>query len=79
MATTLAAVLVVSVVGILMIGPPLTSSSAAMQQERTLETKYIREHLPIRVKIKKEKEESFKDSGSASVQTGFAKNLSTAQ
>lgn len=61
LATTLAAAVVVSVVGFLVIGPRLTASSAATQEERVLETKYIREHLPIRVKIKKEKEESFKN------------------
>lgn len=59
-AQAIAAALVVSVIGVLLIGSRLWSTSAAFQ-ERTLETKHIREHLPIRVKIKKEKNESFKD------------------
>ena len=58
-AKNLATVLVLSVAGVLVIASRLTSSSAAMQ-ERVLDNS-IREHLPIRVKIKKEKEESFKD------------------
>lgn len=59
-AKTQAAALVLSVLGVLIMGARLMPSNAAIQ-ERTLETKHIREHLPIRVKIKKEKEESFKD------------------
>ena len=59
LAKTLATALALSVVVTLMMGSRLTSSSAAMQ-ERILENK-IREHVPIKFKIKKEKEESFKD------------------
>lgn len=59
MANTLAAVLVLLVVGVLLIASRLTSSSAAVQ-ERILEDG-VREHVPIKIKIKKEKEESFKD------------------
>ena len=55
LAKTLAAALVLSVVGVLMIG----SSSAAFQ-ERIFENK-IPAHIPIKIKIKKEKEASFKD------------------
>src|SRR5215211_2313123 len=58
LATTLAAALILSVVGLLMIGPRLSSSSAALQ-ERSFENK-IPAHIPIKIKIKKEKEESFK-------------------
>lgn len=60
LAKTIAAAIVLSVVGVLMMGPRLTRSNAALQ-ERSIETSNIREHLPIRVKIKKEKEPSFKD------------------
>ena len=56
---TLAAVLVLSVIGVLMFGSRLNSSSAAVQ-ERIFENK-IPAHIPIKIKIKKEKEESFKD------------------
>lgn len=59
LAQTLAAALVLSVVGVLMTGSRLTSSSAAFQ-ERVFENK-IPAHIPIKIKIKKEKEESFKD------------------
>ena len=58
-AKTLAAALVLSVVGFLMIGSRLNSSSAAVQ-ERSFENK-IPAHIPIKIKIKKDKEESFKD------------------
>lgn len=59
LAQAVAATLVVSLVGVLLIGSRLTSSSAAFQ-ERAFENK-IPPHIPIKVKIKKEKEESFKD------------------
>lgn len=58
-AKTLAAALVFSVVGVLLTASRLTSSSAALQ-ERIFENK-IPAHIPIKIKIKKEKEESFKD------------------
>ena len=59
LAKTLAAGLVLSVVGFLSMASRVTSSSAAFQ-ERILENG-VREHVPIKFKIKKEKEESFKD------------------
>jgi hypothetical protein len=59
LAKTLAAALVLSVVGLLMLGSRQTSSSAALQ-ERIFENK-IPSHIPIKIKIKKEKEESFKN------------------
>src|ERR1700752_43787 len=59
LAKILAAALVLSVVGILMTASLLTSSSAALQ-ERVFENK-IPAHIPIKIKIKKEKEKSFKD------------------
>ena len=59
LAKTLAAALVLSIVGVLMTASPLTSSSAAWQ-ERAFENK-IPSHIPIKIKIKKEKEQSFKD------------------
>src|SRR5215207_10376683 len=59
LAKTLAAALVLSVVGVLMTASRLTSGSAALQ-ERAFENK-IPAHIPIKIKIKKEKEESFKD------------------
>lgn len=55
---TLATVVVVSVVGILTAS--LLSSSSASLQERIFENK-IPSHIPIKIKIKKEKEQSFKD------------------
>jgi hypothetical protein len=58
-AKTLAAVLVLSVVGVLVLASRPTPSNAALQ-ERILENG-VREHVPIKFKIKKEKEESFKD------------------
>jgi hypothetical protein len=57
-AKTLAVALVLSVVGVLMTASRLTSSAAF--QERIFENK-IPAHIPIKIKIKKEKEESFKD------------------
>jgi hypothetical protein len=59
LAKILSAALVLSVVGILMIASLRTSSSAAFQ-ERIFENK-IPSHIPIKIKIKKEKEQSFKD------------------
>jgi hypothetical protein len=59
LAKTLAVALVLSVAGVLMMATRLTSGSAAMQ-ERVFENK-IPSDIPIKVKIKKEKEESFKD------------------
>ena len=59
LAKTLAAALVLSVVGFLAVASRLTSSSAALQ-ERVFENK-IPTHIPIKIKIKKEKEKSFKD------------------
>src|SRR5688572_7360432 len=59
LAKTLAAALVLSVVGVLMTTSRLTSGSAALQ-ERIFENK-IPAHIPLKIKIKKEKEESFKD------------------
>jgi hypothetical protein len=58
-AKTLAVALVLTVVGVLMLASRLTSSNAALQQ-RILENG-VRQHVPIKIKIKKEKEESFKD------------------
>ncbi len=59
LAKALAVVLILSVVVILITASQLTWSSAAMQ-ERVLENK-TRKEVPIRLKIKKEKENSFKD------------------
>ena len=59
LAKILAAALVLSVVGVLMTASPLISGSAALQ-ERIFENK-IPSHIPIKIKIKKEKEKSFKD------------------
>jgi hypothetical protein len=59
LAKALAVVLILSVVVILITTSQLTWSSAAMQ-ERVLENK-TRKEVPIRLKIKKEKEKSFKD------------------
>ena len=56
---TLASALVLSVVCVLIIASRLSPSSAALQ-ERIFENK-IPAHLPIKIKIKKEKEQSFKD------------------
>src|SRR5215210_6289756 len=49
LATTLAAALILSVVGLLIIAPRLSSSSAAVQ-ERSFENK-IPAHIPIKIKI----------------------------
>jgi hypothetical protein len=59
LAKTLAATLIVSVIGVLLMASRLTPGSAALQ-ERIFENK-IPAHIPIKIKIKKEKEESFKD------------------
>jgi hypothetical protein len=59
LAKSLAAALVLSVVAVLIMGSRLSSSSAAFQ-ERIFENK-IPAHIPIKIAIKKEKEESFKD------------------
>lgn len=59
LAKSLAAAIVVSVVAILMIASRLSPTSAALQ-ERIFENK-IPTHIPIKIKIKKEKEKSFKD------------------
>ena len=59
LAKILAAALLLSIVSILMTAS-LPSSSSAAFQERIFENK-IPAHIPIKIKIKKEKEESFKD------------------
>ncbi len=59
LAKSLAVALVLSVAGVLIMASRLTPSSAALQ-ERIFENK-IPAHIPIKIKIKKEKEESFKD------------------
>jgi hypothetical protein len=59
LAKSLAAALVLSVVAVLMIASRLSPSSAALQ-ERIFENK-IPAHIPIKIKIRKEKEKSFKD------------------
>lgn len=59
LAKTLAATLVLSFVGVLLTASRVTPGSAALQ-ERMFENK-IPAHIPIKIKIKKEKEESFKD------------------
>ena len=56
---TLAAALLLSVVGVLIVSSYLTPSTAAAQ-ERVFENKRPA-HIPIKIKIKKEKEKSFKD------------------
>jgi hypothetical protein len=55
----LTAALILSVVGILMTASLRTSGTAALQ-ERLFENK-IPSHIPLKIKIKKEKEQSFKD------------------
>ena len=57
--TTLAAALIISIVGFLIVASRVSSSSVPIQ-ERIFENK-IPTHIPIKIKIKKEKEESFKD------------------
>lgn len=51
---------VLIMVTVFLMKPPLTSSTAAMQGERVFENA-IPENAPIRIKIKKEKEKSFKE------------------
>jgi hypothetical protein len=59
LAKSLAAALLLSVVGVLMIAPRLSPSSAALQ-DRIFENK-IPTHIPIKIKIKEEKEKSFRN------------------
>ncbi|HKV36639.1 MAG TPA: hypothetical protein VJP89_20020 [Pyrinomonadaceae bacterium] len=59
LAKTLAASIVVSVIGVLIIASRPTLSSAAWQ-ERILDSS-VKQDVPIKIKIKKDKEESFKD------------------
>src|SRR5690242_13056397 len=73
LATTLAAALVFSVVGILMVAPRISSTSAALQ-ERVFDNK-IPVHIPIKIKIKKEKEESFKNLNNEKWTTEFELEL----
>src|SRR5881394_75142 len=47
-------------VGIFLMKAPVTSSIARVQEERVFENE-IPENAPIKIKIKKEKERSFKD------------------
>jgi hypothetical protein len=59
LAKTLAAKVIVAVVAVLMLASRQTSSNAAFQ-ERTFENK-IPPHIPIKIKIKREKEQKFKE------------------
>lgn len=59
LAKTLAAITMLTVVGVLMLAPRQTPSSAAFQ-ERVFENR-VPAHIPIKIKIKKEKEQSFKN------------------
>jgi hypothetical protein len=59
LAKTLAVALALSIAGVLMMASRSTSGSAAMQ-ERVFEDK-IPSHIPFKIKLKKEREESFKD------------------
>ncbi|HXQ71679.1 MAG TPA: hypothetical protein VN844_14390 [Pyrinomonadaceae bacterium] len=74
LAKILAAALALSVVGILMTASLRTSSSAAAFQERIFENK-IPSHIPLKIKIKKEKEESFKDLKNEKWLRGFELEL----
>ena len=74
MAKILAAVLALSVVGILMTASLRTSSSAAAFQERIFENQ-IPSHIPLKIKIKKEKEDSFKDLKNQKWLRGFELEL----
>src|SRR3982750_4221271 len=56
---TLAAALALAIISFLVIASRTPSSSAAAQ-DRIFENK-IPSHIPIKIKIKKEKEQSFKD------------------
>jgi hypothetical protein len=58
-ARAIAAVLILTLFGFMLMASRPRSSGAA-PQERVLENG-VREHVPIKIKIKKEKEESFKD------------------
>lgn len=60
LAKTLTVALVAFVIGGLVTSSRQTSTSAASQEERVFENK-IPSHIPIKIKIKKEKEKSFKD------------------
>src|ERR1700742_3475691 len=59
LAKTLAAIMILAVVSVLMLASRQTSSNAALQ-ERIFENK-IPAHIPIKIKIKREKEQSFKE------------------
>ena len=59
LAKSLAIALVLTVAGVLIMASRVTPGSAALQ-ERIFENK-IPAHIPIKIKIKKEKEQSFKD------------------
>lgn len=73
-AKILAAALALSVVGILMTASLRPSSSAAAFQERIFDNK-IPSHIPLKIKIKKEKEESFKDLKNEKWLRGFELEL----
>ncbi|HEU4510032.1 MAG TPA: hypothetical protein VFR78_17490 [Pyrinomonadaceae bacterium] len=60
LAKTLTVALVVFVLGGLAMSSRHPSTSAAAQEERVFENK-VPNHIPIKIRIKKEKEESFKD------------------
>ncbi len=59
-AKSLVVFFVLVMVAIFLMKPPLTSSTACVQEERVFENA-IPENAPIRIKIKKEKEKSFKN------------------
>jgi hypothetical protein len=59
-AKTLVLLFVLMLVAIFLMKAPATSSSSRVQEERVFENA-IPENAPIRIKIKKEKEKSFKD------------------
>ncbi len=59
-AKSLVVFFVLVMVAIFLMKPPLTSSTARVQEERVFENA-IPENAPIRIKIKKEKEKSFKN------------------
>lgn len=73
LAKILAAALALSVVGILMTASLRISSSASFP-ERIFENK-IPSHIPLKIKIKKEKEESFKDLKNEQWLRGFELEL----
>jgi hypothetical protein len=74
LAKILAAALALSVVGFLMTASLRTSSRAAAFQERIFENQ-IPSHIPLKIKIKKEKEESFKDLKNEKWLRGFELEL----